>query len=345
MRELHRALFHHGVAQPSAQGVRDQPHERHPFVERGLAGALDHALLGGAFQYALDLIVGAVLREQVVVYREALRDLGVLHVLPDQQLVHGDALLLVQLHHGGEVVPAARRDERLAVHGGLHAVEVVALDIEVREHGGVHARLHGEVAPGGEIGLHVDALEAVPGGDVEIVRRAVVLGRVAGRNHDPPVGHAVASEDLVLQKLQHRGRQRFRHAVDLVEEQDALALAGGLHRVVHGGDDLAHRVFGHVVFHAVVRLLRDERQAERALARVVRNRIRHEPHVEVLGDLLHDGRLPDAGRAQQEHGALPFGGQTVVAELVLRKVRQHGVFDLLLCLTDVHDCSPCELMS
>ena len=37
--------------------------------------------------------------------------------------------------------------------------------------------------------------------------------------------------------------------------------------------------------------------------------------------------------------------QTVVAELVLRKVRQHGVFDLLLCLTDVHDCSPCELMS
>ena len=49
---------------------------------------------------------------------------------------------------------------------------------------------------------------------------------------------------------------------------------------------------------AVVGLLRDEGQAERALPRVVRHRVRHEPHVEVLGDLLHDGRLADAGRAQ-----------------------------------------------
>ena len=204
----------------------------------------------------------------------------------------------------------------------------------------MHTRLHGEVAPGGEVGLHVDALEAVPCGDVEIVRRAVVLGRVTGRHHDPAVRHAMASEDLVLQELQHRRRQRFRHAVDLVEEQDALALAGGLHGIVHGGDDLAHRVLGHVVLHAVVGLLRDEGQAERALARVVRHRVRHEPHVEVLRDLLHDGRLADAGRAQQEHGALSLGGEAVGAELVLREVGDHRVFDLLLGLLDVHAVLP-----
>ncbi len=38
-----------------------------------------------------------------------------------------------------------------------------------------------------------------------------------------PSGTRMAAEDLVLQKLQHGRRQRLRYAVDLVEEQDALA--------------------------------------------------------------------------------------------------------------------------
>ena len=200
----------------------------------------------------------------------------------------------------------------------------------------MHARLHGEVAPGGEVGLDLDALEAVPRGDVEVARHAVVLGRVARRHHDPTVGYAVPAERLVLQKLQHRGRERLGHAVDLVEEEDPFAPPRGLHRVVHRGDDLAHRVLGHVVFRVAVGPLRDERQAERALPRVVRHRVRHEPHAQLLRDLLHDGRLADAGRAQQEHGALPFGGKTIAAELVLREIRDHRVFDLLLRLLDVH---------
>ena len=71
----------------------------------------------------------------------------------------------------------------------------------------------------------------------------------------------MAAEDLVLQKLQHGRRERLRYAVDLVEEQNALAAPRGIHRLIDRGDDLAHGVFGHLVFHAVIGFRRDERQA------------------------------------------------------------------------------------
>ena len=105
-------------------------------------------------------------------------------------------------------------------------VEVVLLDVEVGENRRMHARgrAHNRAMPA-KSGSTSEALQAVPRRQVEVARRAVVLGRVAGRYHDPALGNRVAAEHLVLQELQHGGRERFRHAVDLVEEQDALAHA------------------------------------------------------------------------------------------------------------------------
>ena len=249
------------LAQAAHRGGHAKPHDGHALVEGRRRGPLGQAGIGAAVQDTIDLIVAAVLREQVVVHGESLCDLAVLHILLHEQLINGEPLGLVELDHRRQVVPAAGRHERRAVGRGLNGVEVGPLDVQVGDDRRMHLGRYGELAPHIEVGLNLDALEAIPRGDVEVVGRAVVLGRVAGRHDDPAVGHGMAAEDLVLQKLQHGRRERLRYAVDLVEEQNALAAPRGLHRLIDRGDDLAHGVFGHLVFHAVIGFRRDERQA------------------------------------------------------------------------------------
>ena len=254
-------------------------------------------LFGLAFQDRVDLVVGAVLVEQVVIHREALGRARVLHVLGDQALGHGNAARFIDAHHARQVVPAAGRDERLAVERGFDMVEIGGLRIEVRDDGRMHARCERIGLPCLVIGLHVDALEAVPRGHVEIVRAAVVLGRIAGRDHHPALRHLMAAEHLVLQKLQDGGRERLRDAVDLVQEQDAFLPTRFGHGFIDRRDDFAHRVFGHAERLALEGALGDIRQAEGALTRVVRHGIAHQPDAHLARHLLHDGGLAHAGRA------------------------------------------------
>ena len=59
-------------------------------------------------------------------------------------------------------------------------------------------------------------------------------------------------------------------------------------------------------------------------------------HVQFLRHLFHDGGLADTRRAYEEHRALPLDGDNIVAQLILGKIRRHGVLDLLFGLFDVH---------
>ena len=77
--------------------------------------------------------------------------------------------------------------------------------------------------PRAVVGLDIDFAQTVKRHDVELVHRAVVLGRVARAHDDPSFRHLMFTERLELQELEHRGVQRLRNAVDLVEKQDALA--------------------------------------------------------------------------------------------------------------------------
>ena len=86
--------------------------------------------------------------------------------------------------------------------------------------------------------FYIDAFESVPCHGVEFPYGIVVFRRVSGCNHDPAIRDPVSSEYLILQKLQHRRRQCFRHAVDLVKEQYAFTDAGLLHHVVNRCNDL-----------------------------------------------------------------------------------------------------------
>ena len=121
--------------------------------------------------------------------------------------------------------------------------------------------LIGKFFPHWKICFYTDLLHTVQGHNIKLTDRLIVLRRIACRHNDPACWNLLISKGLTLQKLQHGRRERLRYAVDLVEEQNALAAPRGLHRLIDRGDDLAHGVFGHLVFHAVIGFRRDERQA------------------------------------------------------------------------------------
>ena len=72
--------------------------------------------------------------------------------------------------------------------------------------------------PGRKVRFYIHPADPVPGNDVEIPRRTVILGRISRCDEDPAFRKAVPSEGLELQELQHCRDQRLRDAVDLIKK-------------------------------------------------------------------------------------------------------------------------------
>ena len=210
---------------------------------------------------------------------------------------------------------------------------------QVSRHGGVQAVGAGVLLPHAQLRLNVDAPHTVERDQVELAHALVVLGRVARCHNDPPGGHGLIAEGLALQKLQHRGGERFADTVDLVDEQDAVLLAGALHGGVNAGDDLAHRVLGHAAGLSGVVALPDKGQADGALPRVVGDGVGHQRNAALLGDLLHDLRFADARRAHQQDGALAYRRDQRRTGVIAGQVRPHGLFDFLFGTLNIHGAS------
>ena len=198
----------------------------------------------------------------------------------------------------------------------------------------------GVVLPHRQVGLNVHAAHTVEGDDVKVPDGFVVLRRVACRHDDPARRHRLVAEGLALQKLQHGGSQRLGHTVDLVDEQDALRKAGGLHFGVDAGDDLAHGVLGHRNVLVAVVALPDEGQTHGALAGVVGDGIGHQCHPALPGHLLHHLGLTDARRPHEQDGALPDGRDGVFPQRILGKVGFYGMLDFFFGAFDVHNSFP-----
>ena len=124
--------------------------------------------------------------------------------------------------------------------------------------------------PHAEILFDVDFFNAVERYHVKFSHGFVVFRRISRCYDHPSGGQLLVAERLALQKLEHHRRERFRDAVYLIEEQDALFYARALHLTVDRCDNFAHRVGGYCAFLAAEHHLVDERQTERGLARVVR---------------------------------------------------------------------------
>ena len=204
----------------------------------------------------------------------------------------------------------------------------------------MNAAFSGVFLPDAEILLDVDFLDAVERHNVKFAHGFVVFGRIACRHDHPALRKLLIAEGLALQELKHHRRQRFRNAVDLVEEQNALGNARALDLAVDRGDDLAHGVARYRAFLAAQTHLFDKRQTERGLARVVGQRVGHQTHAGLLRDLLHDLGLADARRADEQHRTLPDGRNAPRPEFVLREIRTQRVLYLLLRSFYIHEKAP-----
>ena len=332
-----------GLRKAALEPGQQQTDQGQPLVEGGVQQPGKGRRAGFAGQDLLHAVVVPVLVIEVQIGGKVLGDLLVLEVLPDNFLVGLHPQRLVGVQQVGQVLPAAGGDELGALHVGVDLVEVLGVQFQITQDGPVDAHFAGVFPPGGQVGLDVHPADAVQGDDVEIPDRLVVLGRIACRHDHPAGGHRLVAEGLALQKLQHGGGQRLGDAVDLVNEQDALLQAGGLHLFIDGGDDLAHGVLRDRDVPAAVVPLPDKGQAHGALAGVVGDGVGHQRHPALPGGLLQDLGLADARRAHQQNRALAHRRDGVFPQGVLGQIGFHRPLDFFFCAFDIHSKTPYEL--
>ena len=189
--------------------------------------------------------------------------------------------------------------------------------------------------PHREVLFDIDPLDAVQRHDVKIPHGLIVLGRVSCCDDDKTVRNLVIAEHLVLQKLQHGGRQRLRDAVDLVKEKDAFRNTGQLDLVVDRGHDLTHCVLGYRVLLSAVFLFGYKGEADGALPCVMGDRIGDQADPALLRHLLHNGSLADAGRSHEKDRPLPLRRDLIGACLVLLQIGPDCIDHFLLSFLDV----------
>ena len=328
-----------GGGKAGVQPCQQQADQADALVKARVHGAGHHRVKGLALQDILDAVVLVVLAVEHPVGRKIPRDLRVAQILPDDALVDGQIQLVRRLQEGGQILPPAGSHKLHAVHIVLDFVKVLGAQFQIGRHGGVQPVGAGVVLPDAQLRLNVDAPHAVQRDEVKFPHTLVVLRRVARRHNDPAFRHGLVAEGLALQKLQHRRGQRLADAVDLVDEQDTVFLAGALHGRVDAGDDLTHRVLGHAAGLAAKIPLPDEGQAHGTLPRVVGDGIGHQRNVALLRNLLHNLGFAYARRAHQQNGALADGRYQRAADIVRGKVGLHRTLDFLFGTLNIHGSS------
>ena len=254
------------------------------------------------------------------------------HNLP----VAGKPHLLADLQKSGEVFPSTRCREHFSVHGGLHLVKILRLCGEERQDRRMDIRLFRVFLPDLKICLHINLFDAVQGRNIEFPHGFIVFRRVSCRHDDPAIRDLMISESLILQKLQHGRSQRLGNAVDLIDEEKSLGESCVLDLIVDRRNDLAHGIFRHMDILPAVSLLRDKRETDGTLSRMVRDRVGDETDSALPRHLLHDLGLSDSWRTDEQHRALPHGRDLVFPVCVLRQIHLYRIFNFLFCTLDVH---------
>ena len=152
----------------------------------------------------------------------------------------------------------------------------------------------------------------------------------------------MVSEGLILQKLQHSRGQCLRNTVDLIDKKKSLQEPCVFDFIVDRRDDLTHGIFRHMDILPTVSLLRDKRETDGTLSRVMCDRIGNETDPTLPRHLLHDLGLSDSWRTDEQHRALPHGRDLIFPVFVLRQIHLYRIFNFLFCTLDVHFFSHCN---
>ena len=115
----------------------------------------------------------------------------------------------------------------------MDLIKMILFQIQIGKDCSVHLLIPGVCHPRFQIRLQIQSAHTVKRHDVKLSDRFIVFRRISCCDDHPSVRHLMASEFLILQKLQHRRGKRLRGTVDLIDKKDSLSFSDSLHTVVH----------------------------------------------------------------------------------------------------------------
>ena len=115
---------------------------------------------------------------------------------------------------------------------------MILFHAEISQDRSVDLLFPGILHPHIKICLDIHPTHTVQGYDIKFPDRLIIFRRISRCSDQPSLRYAVASERLVLKKLQHGRRKCLGNAVDLIDKQDPLFFSGTFHTVIHRGNDL-----------------------------------------------------------------------------------------------------------
>ena len=272
-------ILHAGCTELPAQSGEQQGHDLQTLIKWSVSKLVECSIRDRSGQDTVNLIILLVFVEQFKVIGEVLRDLRILQILDRHLGIHLLSEHFIRTDDLGQIFPASCCDKALAVHGSLAPEKILPVYLKVRDHSIMDPDAVCIILPDFKVRLHIDHLDTVQRDYVEIPHRLVIFRGIPGRDNDPSARDLLVSESLLLQELKHGRRQRLRHTVDLVDEQDPFCLAGCFHPVIDRSDDLAHGILRDLEAASAVFLLGDKWKSHRTLPGVVRDGIGHQGKV------------------------------------------------------------------
>ncbi len=121
-----------------------------------------------------------------------------LQILDHQRFLDRNPILLISLHHAGQVLPSSGRHEKLPFRGILNLVKMLRVRCEIGGDARVDAMGKRIVHPYGQVGFNLHMLYPVKGSHVQLADGLIVFRRVSGSGNDPPVGNGIGSEHFIL---------------------------------------------------------------------------------------------------------------------------------------------------
>ena len=198
--------------------------------------------------------------------------------------------------------------------------------------------------PHRKIFFYINPLDTVISNNIKIPHRLVVFRRISRRNDDKAIRYPVISECFVLQELQHRRSQRLGYTVDFIEKQDSLMNSALFDLIIDRGDNFTHCILCDRYILPIIGFLRDKRQSDRTLSRMMCDRIRNQIDSALLRHLFHNCGLTDSRRPDQKYRTLSFHRNRILPGLIFCQVRLNRIYDFLFCLFDVHKISPLSIL-
>ena len=109
-------------------------------------------------------------------------------------------------------------------------------------------------------------------------------------------------------------------------------------------DNFTHCILCDRYILPIIGFLRDKRQSDRTLSRMMCDRIRNQIDSALLRHLFHNCGLTDSRRPDQKYRTLSFHRNRILPGLIFCQVRLNRIYDFLFCLFDVHKISPLSIL-